>query len=250
MQRRQPRERDCRRRSAGRRGTPRSSSSRPGRIARERRQRVDAARAGCAVAQRCACWSVRNRSQAALNSSGVRCSALRAGAPGSARRTPSASLHIARRVRRVRAVVGAALHRVVRDPRLQRLGRRRAGEVGPAAPGDADVVRDHVGERVDVVLPGPVEVALEEQVRVVELLPVELAHDGPADELDEVELQDVVAGGRVGRHPERRPEHATPIAGGSASTGSARSSGRRRCPAWPRDRTPRPGNRQPMRHRS
>ena len=50
-----------------------------------------------------------------------------------------------------------------------------AGKPGPRPQVTPDVLRDHVRERVDVVLPGPVEVALEEQVRVVQPLAVEAA---------------------------------------------------------------------------
>jgi hypothetical protein len=120
---------------------------------------------------------------------------------------------------RVGAVVVPALHAVVRDPRLQRLGRRRVGEVDAATPDEADVLRNDVGEGVDVVLPGPVEVALEEQVAVLELLALgridvrHLVHDRPAHEVDEVELQDVLLGQRhVLAQPEARAQDRLPAA--------------------------------------
>src|SRR4051812_49994724 len=135
----------------------------------------------------------------------------------------------------------AALEAVHGDPALQRFGRRRSREREAAAPDDADVLRDHIRERVDVLPPRDVEVALEQQVRVALLLiGRELAEDRPADVVDELELKAVVA--EVGvvaraahhepqeRHPKRaywrQQRQAAGAAGGVPAARPAGSGGR------------------------
>src|SRR4051812_49672671 len=106
----------------------------------------------------------------------------------------------------------AALEAVHGDPALQRFGRRRSREREAAAPDDADVLRDHIRERVDVLPPRDVEVALEQQVRVALLLVGrELAEDRPADVVDELELKAVVAEvGVVARAAHHEPQERDP----------------------------------------
>ena len=129
----------------------------------------------------------------------------------------------------------AALEAVHRDPALQPLRRRRPREREAAAPDDADVLRDHVGEGVDVLPPRHVEVALEQQVRAALLLiGAKSLEDRPADVVDGLELQPVIAEVRVvtraahhepqDRHPERRR---------SASAASDSGRGRRTFPPLP-----------------
>src|SRR5579859_4742336 len=124
---------------------------------------------------------------------------------------------LGRRVARISRPIVIRDVLVTPDVVLERLDGKRPGKAVRSAPDGLHPERDHLREGIDVLVPGAVEVAFEEQVLVAQLLPLalvgEAVDDRPAGVVDERELFELLEGLLdVAAGPEDSPEHERALA--------------------------------------